>query len=135
MLTNRRILVGVCGSIAAYKSAEVVRGLVTDGAEVRVVMTGSATKFIGAATLGELSGHAVHTDVFEDPERVIHVELARWAEVYLVCGATASTLARLASGTGEDLLSATYLMARCPVIVAPAMHTEMWEHAAVQRNV
>src|SRR5687767_9152587 len=124
MLRGRRVLVGVCGSIAAYKAAEVVRGLVKDGADVRVVMTEAATTFAA------LSGHPVTTDVFESPERVIHVELGRWAEAYVVVGATASTLARLAAGSGEDALSATYLMVRCPVLVAPAMHTEMWEHPA-----
>lgn len=135
MLRGRRVLVGVCGSIAAYKAAEVVRGLVKDGADVRVVMTETATRFVGPATFAALSGNAAESDLFAQPERVIHVELGRWAEAYLVCGATASTLARLAAGSGEDLVSATYLMARCPVLVAPAMHTEMWEHPAVERSV
>lgn len=135
MPRGRRVLVGVCGSIAAYKAAEVVRGLVKDGADVRVVMTETATRFVGPATFAALSGNAAESDLFAQPERVIHVELGRWAEAYLVCGATASTLARLAAGSGEDLVSATYLMARCPVLVAPAMHTEMWEHPAVERSV
>ncbi len=135
MLQGRRVVVAVSGSIAAYKAAEVVRGLIKGGAEVRVVMTESATKFIGPATFAALTGYPVHTDVFDEPERVIHVELGRWAEAYLLCGATASTLARLASGSGEDVVSAVYLMCRCPVLAAPAMHTEMWEHVAVQRNV
>jgi phosphopantothenoylcysteine decarboxylase/phosphopantothenate--cysteine ligase len=134
-LAGRRVLVGVSGSIAAYKSAEVVRQLIKAGAEVRAVMTPSATTFLGPATLAALTGSPVHTDVFEQPERVLHVELARWADAYVLVGATASTLARLATGSGEDMVSATYLMCRCPVVVAPAMHTEMWEHAAVQRNV
>jgi phosphopantothenoylcysteine decarboxylase/phosphopantothenate--cysteine ligase len=134
-LSGRRVVVGVCGSIAAYKACEVVRGLVKAGAEVRVVMTESATKFVGPATFAALSGYPVHTDLFAEPERVIHVELGRWADAYVVCGATASTLARLAQGSGEEIVSATYLMCRCPVVVAPAMHTEMWEHEAVQRNV
>jgi phosphopantothenoylcysteine decarboxylase/phosphopantothenate--cysteine ligase len=135
MLAGRRVLVAVCGSIAAYKAAEVVRGLVKDGADVRVVMTPPATSFVGPATFAALTGHEVFTDVFESPERVVHVELGRWAETYLVCGATASSLARLATGSGEDLVSATYLITRCPVLVAPAMHTEMWEHPATARNV
>lgn len=135
MPRGRRVLVGVCGSIAAYKAAEVVRGLVKDGADVRVVMTETATRFVGPATFAALSGNAAESDLFAQPERVIHVELGRWAEAYLVCGATASTLARLAAGSGEDLVSATYLMARCPILVAPAMHTEMWEHPAVERSV
>ena len=135
MLQGRRIAVGVSGSIAAYKAAEVVRGLIRAGAEVRVVMTQAATRFVGAATFGALTGYPVHTDLFAEPERVLHVELGRWAEAGVVCGATASTLARLASGEAEDPVSATYLMCRCPVVVAPAMHTEMWEHAAVRRSV
>lgn len=134
-LAGRRIVVGVSGSIAAYKSAEVVRLLVKAGADVRAVMTPSAARFIGPATLAALTGSPVHTDVFEQPERVIHVELARWADACVLVGATASTLSRLATGSGEDIVAATYLMCRCPVIVAPAMHTEMWEHAATQRNV
>ncbi len=135
MLQGRRVLVAVCGSIAAYKAAEVVRGLIRSGADVRVVMTDAATRFIGPATFAALTGYPVHTDLFAEPERVIHVELGRWAEAYLVCGATASTLDRLARGSGEDLVSAVYLMCRCPVVAAPAMHTEMWEHAGVQRNI
>jgi phosphopantothenoylcysteine decarboxylase/phosphopantothenate--cysteine ligase len=134
-LAGRRVVVGVSGSIAAYKSAEVVRQLIKAGAEVRAVMTPSATRFLGPATLAALTGSPVHTDVFDQPERVLHVELARWADAYVLVGATASTLARLATGSAEDMVSATYLMCRCPVVVAPAMHTEMWEHAAVQRNV
>ncbi len=135
LLKGRRVIVGVSGSIAAYKAAEVVRGLVKQGAVVRVCMTPSATKFVGPATFAGLTGEPVETDVFDRPERVVHVELGRWAEAFVACGATASTLARLAAGSGEDILSATYLMCRCPVLVAPAMHTEMWEHTAVQRNV
>ena len=135
MLQGRRVVVAVCGSIAAYKAAEVVRGLTKGGADVRVVMTESATKFVGPATFAALTGEPVQTDLFAEPERVIHVELGRWAEAYLVCGATASTLERLARGSAEDIVGATYLMCRCPVVAAPAMHTEMWEHASVQRNV
>ena len=135
MLQGRRVLVGVCGSIAAYKAAEVVRGLIRGGSDVRVVMTEAATKFVAPATFAALTGYPVHTDLFAEPERVIHVELGRWAEAYLVCGATASTLDRLASGSGEDLVSAAYLMCRGQSVIAPAMHTEMWEHPSVQRNV
>jgi phosphopantothenoylcysteine decarboxylase / phosphopantothenate---cysteine ligase len=135
LLQGRRVVVGVSGSIATYKAAEVVRGLIKQGAVVRVCMTPSATKFVGPATFAGLTGEHVETDVFDRPERVVHVELGRWAETFLVCGATASTLSRLAAGSGEDILSATYLMCRCPILLAPAMHTEMWEHVAVQRNV
>ncbi|MEX0875213.1 MAG: bifunctional phosphopantothenoylcysteine decarboxylase/phosphopantothenate--cysteine ligase CoaBC [Actinomycetota bacterium] len=135
LLRGRRVVVGVCGSIAAYKAGEVVRGLIKQGALVRVVMTDAATHFVGPATFAGLTGERVYTDLFTEPERVIHVELGRWAQTFLVCGATASTLERMASGTGSDIVCATYLMCRAPVVVAPAMHTEMWEHAAVQRNV
>jgi phosphopantothenoylcysteine decarboxylase/phosphopantothenate--cysteine ligase len=134
-LQGRRIVVGVSGSIAAYKAAEVVRGLIKRGAVVRVCMTPSATKFVAPATFAALSGEPVERDVFEHPERVVHVELGRWAEAFLVCGATASTLSRLAAGSGEDIVAATYLMCACPVLLAPAMHTEMWEHPATRRNV
>jgi phosphopantothenoylcysteine decarboxylase/phosphopantothenate--cysteine ligase len=135
MLRGRRVVVGVCGSIAAYKAAEVVRGFIKEGAEVRVVMTDAATRFVAPATFAALTGYPVHTDLFAEPERVLHVELGRWAEAYVVCGATASTLDRLASGSAEDLVCAVYLMCRCPIVAAPAMHTEMWEHVSVQRNV
>jgi phosphopantothenoylcysteine decarboxylase/phosphopantothenate--cysteine ligase len=128
-------LVSVSGSIAAYKMAEVVRGLTKNGASVRVVMTPSALQFVAPATFAALSGHPVHTDVFDQPERVVHVELGRWADAMLIGAATASTIERLASGNGEDIVSAAYLMCRRPVVLAPAMHTEMWEHPAVQRNV
>jgi phosphopantothenoylcysteine decarboxylase/phosphopantothenate--cysteine ligase len=134
-LQGRRVVVGVSGSIAAYKSAEVVRGLVKAGADVRCVMTRSAAQIIGPAALGALSGRPVHIDVFEEPERVLHVEIGRWADAYVLVGATASTLTRLANGSAEDMVSAVYLMCRCPILVAPAMHTEMWEHPGVERNI
>jgi phosphopantothenoylcysteine decarboxylase/phosphopantothenate--cysteine ligase len=134
-LSGRRVVVGVCGSIASYKAGEVVRQLVKAGAEVRCVMTQSAQKFIGTATLAALSGRPIHVDLFNEPERVMHVELARWADAYLVVGTTASVLERFARGSGEDFVSAVYLLCRCPVLVAPAMHTEMWDHPSVQRNV
>lgn len=134
-MRDKRILVAVCGSIAAYKLVEVVRLLRRAGARTRVVMTPSAARFVGPATFAALSEEPVHTDVFAEPERVIHVELGRWADAMLVGGATASTLARLASGSADDIVGACYLMCTAPVIVAPAMHTEMWDHAAVRRNV
>jgi phosphopantothenoylcysteine decarboxylase / phosphopantothenate---cysteine ligase len=134
-LSGRRVVVGVSGSIAAYKSAEVVRALVKGGVDVRCVMTRSAARFIGPDTLAALSGSPVHSDVFDEPERVLHVEMARTADAYLIVGATASTLERLARGSAEDMVSAVYLTCTCPVLVAPAMHTEMWEHPATRRNV
>ena len=135
MLQGRRVVVAVCGSIAAYKAAEVVRRLRKDGAVVQVAMTRAATRFITPETMAALSERPVHTDLFAEPERVLHVELARWAEAYVVLAATATTISHLATGSAEDVVSATYLMCRCPVLVAPAMHTEMWQHGAVQRGV
>lgn len=126
---------GVCGSIAAYKATEVVRTLSAHGADVRVVMTESATKFVGPPTFAALSGNEVLTDIWAKPNEVSHVMMGRWAEAFVIVAATASTIERLASGSASDALSATYLMCKAPVILAPAMHTEMWEHAAVQRNV
>src|SRR5688572_10141040 len=121
MLHDRRILVGVCGSIAAYKVADVVRRLTKQGATVRVVMTPSATRFVAPATFAALTGERVHVDVFDSPEDVVHVELGRWAEAFLIGAATASTIARLANGSAGDMVSASYLMCTAPVILAPAM--------------
>ncbi|HVL81848.1 MAG TPA: bifunctional phosphopantothenoylcysteine decarboxylase/phosphopantothenate--cysteine ligase CoaBC [Actinomycetota bacterium] len=135
MLSGRRVTVGVCGSIACYKLVEVVRRLSKLGAEVRVAMTPGATRFVAPATFAAVSGSPVLTDLFTEAERVAHVELGRWAEVLVVGGATATTLERLASGAADEPVSATYLMCRAPVVLAPAMHTEMWEHPAVRRNV
>lgn len=135
-LDGRRIVVGVSGGIAAYKSATLVRRLMDRGAEVRCVMTRTATEFIGQATLAALSGHDVVVDLTRTPGSVSpHTELARWADCVVVAPATTATLARLAAGLSEDALSATVLAADCPIVVAPAMHTEMWRHPATTRNV
>jgi phosphopantothenoylcysteine decarboxylase/phosphopantothenate--cysteine ligase len=125
----------VAGGIAAYKVATVVRGLREAGHDVQVVPTEAALAFVGAATWEALSGHEVHTDVFADVPRVAHVRLGREADLVLVAPATADLLARAAHGLADDLLTATLLTARCPVLMAPAMHTEMWEHPATQANV
>ncbi len=135
MLAGRRILVGVTGGVAAYKSAYLVRRLVEAGAEVRCVMTASATRFLGAQTLAAVTGHHPVTELFAAGAVSPHTELARWADAAVVVPATASSLARLASGLSEDALTATLLAATCPVLLAPAMHTEMWEHPATARNV
>jgi phosphopantothenoylcysteine decarboxylase/phosphopantothenate--cysteine ligase len=135
-LDGRRIVVGVSGGIAAYKSAYLVRRLLERGADIRCVMTEAATEFIGPATLAGLSGHDVVTSFTGHPGSVSpHTELAAWADVIVVAPATTATLARLATGLSEDALSATVIAARCPVFVAPAMHTEMWDYPATQRNV
>ena len=134
-MTAKRIVVGVSGGIAAYKACSVVRQLAEAGHDVRVVPTESALKFVGAATFEALSGHQVHTGVFEDVPEVPHVRLGQQADLVLVAPATADLLARCAAGRADDLLTATLLTARCPVLFAPAMHTEMWQHPATVDNV
>ena len=135
-LDGRRIVVGVSGGIAAYKSAYLVRRLLERGADVRCVMTSAATEFLGAATLAGLSGHPVVTSLTNHPDSVSpHTDLGRWADLIVVAPATTATIARIAHGLSEDPVSATVAAARCPVVVAPAMHTEMWEFGATQRNI
>lgn len=135
-LDGRRIVVGVSGGIAAYKSAYLVRRLLEKGADVRCVMTSAATEFLGPATLAGLSGHPVVTSLTNHPDSVSpHTDLGRWADLVVVAPATTATIARLAHGLSEDPVSATVAAARCPVMVAPAMHTEMWEYPATRRNV
>lgn len=131
----RRIVFGVGGGIAAYKACEVLRGLTEAGHLVRVVPTESALRFVGAATFEALSGLPVRQGVFDDVPEVPHVRLGRDADLVLVVPATADLLARAAHGRADDLLTATLLTARCPVLFAPAMHTEMWQHPAVVDNV
>jgi phosphopantothenoylcysteine decarboxylase/phosphopantothenate--cysteine ligase len=130
-----RVLVGITGGIAAYKAAEVIRELTELGHEVKVVPTQNALRFIGAATLEALSHNQVHSELYSDVADVKHIELARWAEVLLVAPATASFLARTASGVADDLLGNIVLATTAPIIVAPAMHTEMWANNATVANV
>lgn len=134
-MTAKRIVVGVSGGIAAYKACSVVRQLCEAGHDVRVVPTESALRFVGAATFEALSGQPVHTGVFDDVPDVPHVRLGQQADLVLVAPATADLLARCAAGRADDLLTATLLTARCPVLFAPAMHTEMWQHPATVDNV
>lgn len=135
-LTNKRILLGVTGGIAAYKSADLVRRLQDDGADVRVVMTGSAQEFITPLTLQALSNHPVHLDLLDtETESVMgHIELARWADVVLIAPATADFMARLTGGHGDDLLTTICLAAECGVMVAPAMNQAMWAKQSTQQN-
>jgi phosphopantothenoylcysteine decarboxylase/phosphopantothenate--cysteine ligase len=130
-----RVVLGVAGGIAAYKSCELLRLLTETGHAVRVVPTASALKFVGAATWAALSGQPVATDVWSDVHDVPHVRLGQSADLVVVAPATADLLARAAAGRSDDLLTATLLTARCPVLYAPAMHTEMWEHPATQGNI
>ena len=134
---GRKVVLCVTGGIAAYKVAYVARGLAELGADVRVVMTRSALRFVGAQTFAALTGNPVSTELFPDRPGadVPHVELARGADLVLVAPATANAMAKLAHGLADDLFSATVLTARCPIVIAPAMHTEMWENAATQANL
>src|ERR1700704_4761734 len=129
------VIVGVAGGIAAYKSCELVRLLTESGHSVRVIPTESALRFVGAATWAALSGQPVASDVWHDVHEVPHVRLGQSADLVVVAPATADLIARAAAGRSDDLLTATLLTARCPVLYAPAMHTEMWLHAPTQHNV
>jgi len=135
MLAGRRIVLGVTGGVAAFKAAYLARRLVEAGATVRVVMTQSALEFLGPSTMAAITGTPPLTDLFGAESVSPHTDLAAWAEVVVVAPATAATLARMASGESEDLLVAMLLAFTGPVVVAPAMHTEMWEHPATRRNV
>jgi phosphopantothenoylcysteine decarboxylase/phosphopantothenate--cysteine ligase len=130
-----RVALGVGGGIAAYKAADLLRKLTEAGHDVHVVPTDAALQFVGAPTWSALSHHPVASDVWTDAEDVPHVQLGRLAELVVVAPATANLLARAAHGLADDLLTNTLLTARCPVLYAPAMHTEMWEHPATVDNV
>jgi phosphopantothenoylcysteine decarboxylase/phosphopantothenate--cysteine ligase len=130
-----RIVLGVGGGVAAYKSALLLRALTERGHDVRVVPTASALRFVGAATFEALSGNPVSTEVWDDVPEVAHVRIGQTADLVLVNPATADLLARAAAGRADDLLTATLLTAHCPVVFVPAMHTEMWLHPATQDNV
>ena len=131
----RNIVLGVAGGIAAYKACHLVRNFKEHGDNVRVVPTESALNFVGAATFEALSGNPVSTSVFEAVEDVQHVAVGQEADAVVIAPATADLIARLAAGRADDLLTATVLVATCPIIVAPAMHTEMWNNPATQHNV
>ncbi|HET9723331.1 MAG TPA: bifunctional phosphopantothenoylcysteine decarboxylase/phosphopantothenate--cysteine ligase CoaBC [Actinomycetota bacterium] len=133
-LAGRRVLLGVTGGVAAYKACSLARLMTQAGATVQVVMTRSATRFVGADTFSALTGRPARTDLWEDPGSVLHVRLAHEADLAVVAPLTANVLAKLATGIADDLLSATLLEATCPLVLAPAMHTGMWEHPATQAN-
>ena len=136
-LFGRRVLLGISAGIAAYKAAELARLLVKDGAEVRVVMTRSASEFIGPMTLQAITGHPVRDALFDPQHEAAmgHIELARWADVILVAPATADFLAQLAAGMAHDLLTTLCLASTARLLVAPAMNQAMWRHPATQANV
>lgn len=135
MLDGRRVLLGVSGGVAAYKSVYLARRLIESGAEVRVVMSEAATRFVGPQSFAAITGRHPTTRLFDADTPSPHTEYARWTELIIVAPATAATLARLAHGLSEGVLATTLLAARAPILLAPAMHTEMWESPAVRRNL
>jgi len=136
-LPGRRILLCVCGGIAAYKAVELVRRLREAGAEVQVAMTAGALQFVGAPTFQAVSGQPVRHALWDEAAEAAmgHIELARWAELVLVAPATANTLARLAHGLADDLVSTLCLATTAPIVAAPAMNHRMWLHPATQTNL
>ena len=136
-LRNRHILLGVTGGIAAYKALELVRLLKKEGAQVRVVMTKAACEFIAPLSFQALSGHSVHIELLDvEAENAMgHIELARWADIFIIAPTSANTLSKFAHGSADNLLSTLYLAANCPVYIAPAMNHVMWHHVATQTNI
>lgn len=133
MLHNRNILLGITGSIAAYKSADIARRLIDEGANIKVVMTKTASRFITPYTLETLTGNTVFTDLFEDP--FSHINLSKEAHLFVIAPVTANTINKLSCGIADDLLSNLWLTYKGPVVMAPAMNTRMYHHAIVQRNI
>ena len=136
-LGSKRILLGLTGGIVAYKSAELIRELQRGGADIQVVMTDSACKFITPLTLQALSGKPVYVEMWDDrvPNGMSHIELSRNRDLVVVAPATADFIAKLVHGAADDLLSTLCLARACPLMVAPAMNRQMWENPATQRNV
>jgi len=137
MLRNKKILIGVCGSIAAYKTALIIRQFIKEGAEVKVVMTTSASSFISALTLSTLSKNPVAIEFVKNDqgEWVNHVELGIWADVFIIAPASANSIGKFANGICDNLLCAVYLSAKCPVFIAPAMDLDMYIHPSTQQNI
>lgn len=139
MLSGKRILLGVTGGIAAYKAAYLLRDFQKAGAEIRVTMTPSATRFIGSETFAALSRHPVAVDVFSDEKQVEnwtkHIHWGEWADIFVIAPCTANTLAKIVHGSSDNMLTSTVLAARCPVLICPTMDGEMYESSAVTRNL
>lgn len=137
MLSSKKILVGICGSIASYKSAELVRLFIKAGADVKVIMTKSAGDFITPLTLSTLSKNPVNIEFVKNKEGewTNHVELGLWADAFVIAPASANSIAKFANGICDNLLSAVYLSAKCPVYFAPAMDLDMWRHPSTQKNI
>ena len=134
-LRGRRVVLGVSGGIAAYKAVDVCRRLVDAGAHVMPVLTEDSLRFVGALTFSALASEPARTSLFDAPEPIPHTRLGQTADLIVVAPATAKLLGKYTAGISDDLLTATLLATRAPVLVAPAMHTEMWEHPAVQDNI
>ena len=136
-LTGKKLLLGLTGGIAAYKAAELTRLLIKAGADVRIAMTQAATRFITPVTLQALSGQPVWTDLWDArvDDAMGHIELSRDRDLIVVAPATADFMAKLAHGLADDLLASLCLARRCPLVIAPAMNVEMWQHAPTQRNL
>jgi phosphopantothenoylcysteine decarboxylase / phosphopantothenate---cysteine ligase len=135
MMKGKKILLGITGSIAAYKAIYLVRLLVKAGAEVKVIMTPSSKDFVSSLTLSTLSHHPVLTDLFDEQSWANHVMLGRWADIMVISPLSCNTLAKMANGQCDNLLLATYLSATCPVVIAPAMDEDMWHHPATKQNL
>ena len=137
MLINLKILLGISGGIAAYKSAELIRLFKKNGADVRVVMTHNATQFITPLTIQALSGNSIHIELFDAgaDNGMDHINLARWADVFIIAPASANIIAKMNHGLADDLLSTLYLAATCPIFIAPAMNQAMWSKAVTQTNL
>ncbi len=137
MLKGKKILLGISGGIAAYKTPELARLLMKQGADVKVVVTKNALQFVTAFTLETLTHHKVYVDMFEGPAEyhTEHISLAQWADCFVVAPATANVMAKMANGIADDALSTTNLACKCPVMVVPAMNENMWDHPATQHNV
>lgn len=135
MLKGKKILIGLTGSIAAYKIPFLVRLLVKDGAEVKLIMTPASTDFVSKLTLSTLSKNPVWVDLFDEKSWANHVELGRWADIMLIAPLSCNTLSKMAAGQCDNLLLAVYLSATCPVMVAPAMDEDMWHHASTKKNL
>jgi len=135
--TNNRLLLGLTGGVAAYKAAELARMLIQSGVEVQVVMTQSACRFIGTATMQSLTGRPVFTDLWDDrvANNMAHIDLSRDADAILIAPASADFISKLAHGLADDLLSTLCLARKCPLLIAPAMNSQMWNHPATQRNL
>lgn len=134
-MQGKKIIIAVTGSIAAYKAAYLIRNFIKAGAEVKVLMTTSAKAFISSLTLSTLSKNEVYSSVIDEESWNNHVELGLWADAMIVAPATASTISKMANGQSDNIVTAVYLSAKCPIFVAPAMDRDMWIHPSTIRNI